>query len=74
MIEHHFQDYVVQLYNEYSYNRDSADNAMNYHKHHFGAGSREAPTSQIWVKIFKGDREIIILATGGATTVHPHLR
>jgi hypothetical protein len=73
MIEHHFQDYVVRLYNEYSYNPDSADNAMHYRKHHFGAHFREASTSQVGVKILKGDIEIdncIILAAGGATTVH----
>lgn len=73
MIEHHFHDYAVQLYNEYSYYQFSADNAIHYHKRHFGAGSQEVPTSWIGVKMVKDDREIdncIILATGGATTVH----
>lgn len=73
MIVQHFQNYIIQVYNEYSYSYDSADNTIRYHKQHFGADSRVAATSQIGVKVFKDDREIdncIILATGGATTVH----
>lgn len=73
MIEHHFQDYVVRLYNECSYNQGSADNAIHYRKHHFGPESQGAITSQVGVKTLRGDIEIdncIILATGGATTVH----
>lgn len=70
---HSYQNLVIEVFDDPTYQSASGDNKFNYSKHYSSVTENHLPTSKHGIKIYQGGKEwnsCIILGAGGSTGIH----